>query len=287
MHGKKLCVNQRGLTMGINIDLVADTNYDGADNGVLEDFAKYAPAAIPVLTVRNAVNTLLDVSGILKMDRLRIFGHGQPGAQWVGAGFGSGDPDFHRMNAQAIRFEGTALKDRDLLAQLVGRFTPGGLVELHGCSVGVTRLGEGLTRALAQLWNVRVRAATEAQFADEEVKYEGGYIEAQPNGTIQKYKFGVPGFVVVPPPPPPSAPGVPPKFHQVGAVVTKADWLSSIALAQYGDMLLWPAIYDKNVKQLPQGPNVIKPMSKFEIPPISGYKPEQLEQIRSRGRNWR
>jgi hypothetical protein len=273
--------------MGINIDLVADTTYDGTDNGVLEEFAKYAPGAIPVLSLRDAVTTVRDSSGILKIDRLRIFGHGSPGTQWVGSGFGSGTPDTSRKLAQTIRFEGGALKDRDLLAQLVGRFTPGGLVELHGCSVGKSSNGQGLARALAQLWNVRVRAGTDLQHADPDAKFEGGYIEAQPNGTVQQFTFGVPGFVVIPPPPPKPAPGVPAKFHQVGTTVTEADWLSNIAKAEYGDMLLWPIIYDKNVKVLTMGPNVVKPRMKFEIPVLAAFKADQLAQIRQRGRNWR
>jgi hypothetical protein len=232
--------------------------------------------------------TARDASGIVTIDRLRVFGHGSPGVQWVGGGWGaSGNPDFTRTRAQTIRFQSGALQDRGLLAALAGRFTPGGLVELHGCGVGMSPAGQGLARALAQLWNVRVRAGTQTQNADEAAKFEGGFIEAQPNGTIQVYAFGVPGFVLIPAPPPPAPPGVPPKFHTVGAAVTKADWLSSIAQTHYGDMLLWPIIYDRNAKQMPKGPNVIKPHQKFEIPPIAGYKPEQLAEIRKRGRNWR
>jgi hypothetical protein len=225
------------------------------------------------------------------IDSLRIFGHGAPGQQWVGGGFGSGTPDLTRIRAQAIRFADGFLQDRPLLMQLCGQFTAGGsptdpkgLVELHGCSVGKTSLGHRLARMLAELWSVRVRAGTDLQHADAVDKFEGGYIEAVPFGTVSEHApGGALRYILVPPFP--TAPDKP-VIHEIGAVVTKADWLSSLAGRFYNDMLLWPIIFDKNKSATFTNPNAVRPRQKIEIPPLPTLTPAKREEIRARGRNW-
>jgi len=280
--------------MGISIDVIADTplgENEDYDNGVLVEWARLHPSAIRTISVRDMVNKLLTRSQATTIDRLRVFGHGSPGAQWVGGGFHGTFPDFTRKPGQSIRFENGFLQDRELLMQLTGRFTASGslakptaLVELHGCSVGISSAGHGLARLLAELWGVRVRAGTDLQNADEEDRFEGGFIEANPLGTVWAHAFSNPPYILIAP-----LPSAPERsvFHIVGATVTKADWLSSLADKHYGDMLLWPIIFDKNKSATFTNPNVIRPAQRIEIPPLPALTSQQRDQVRARGRDWR
>jgi hypothetical protein len=278
--------------MGISIDVIAETAHDNSDNGVLNDWVKLHPAAIRTLTVRDMVTKVLARTNGATIDVLRIFGHGSPGRQWVGGGFGSGNADAVKVRAQTIRFENGFLQDRPLLMELCERFpgggsraNPKGLVELHGCSVGKSPAGQGLARMLAEMWNVRVRAGTDLQHADSADKYEGGYIEAVPFGTVSEHApGGALRFILVPP-----FPSAPEKsvIHEIGAVVTKADWLSSLADRFYQDMLLWPIIFEKNKSATFTNPNAIKPRQKIEIPPLPTLTASERQQIRARGLNWK
>jgi len=283
--------------MGITINVISDTTYDKTDSGHLDEQAKLHPGAIRSLTVSDLVAKVTARAGSTPIDVLRIFGHGTAGVQWVGGGSGvAGSPDTFRIRAQAIRFTGGFLQDRALLMRLTGRFTAGGtptnpkgLVELHGCSVGTTSVGQGLTRMLAELWNVRVRAGMDLQYADAGDTYEGSYIEAVPFGTVTHHPRGAPAYILVPPfptAPDRTAPGKP-VIHEIGAVITKADWLSSLAGVHYGDVLLWPIIFDKNKSATFTNPNVMRPKQKIEIPPLPALTPSEREQIRARGRNWK
>jgi hypothetical protein len=282
--------------MGIRIVVIADTAYDNADNGFLDDQAKLHPGAIRSLSVSDMVAKVLARAGSASIDVLQIFGHGSAGAQWVAGGFGGGTQDTTRIRAQAIRFTGGFLQDRALLMRLTGRFTTGGtpsnpkgLVELHGCSVGKTSAGQGLARMLAELWDVRVRAGMDLQYADAGDTYEGGYIEAVPLGTVTQHARGALAYILVPPfptAPDRTAPGKP-VIHEVGAVITKADWLSSLAGIHYGDVLLWPIIFDKNKSATFTNPNVMRPKQKIEIPPLPALTAQEREQVRARGRNWK
>jgi hypothetical protein len=282
--------------MSINIDVIADTTYEKTDNGFLDEQAKLYPGAIRSLTLSDMITKVITRVGSTPIKTLRIFGHGSAGRQWVGGGFSSGSSDVTRIAAQTIRFANGALQDTALLARLAGRFVAGGspsnpegLVELHGCSVGKTAAGQGLARALAQLWNVRARAGTDLQYADAPGKYEGGYIEAVPLGTVFEHTFGGLKYLLVPPWPTAAPSPTPdkPVIHEIGAVVTKADWLSSLAGQFYGDVLLWPIIFDKNRSATFTNPNAIRPKQKIEIPPLPKLTPQEREQVRRRGLDWR
>lgn len=90
----------------------------------------------------------------------------------------------------------------------------------------------------------------------------------------------------------PPAQYVPPRplkyTHQVlGPVVQKHDWLSSIAQKWYGDMLLWPVLFDHNRDANFTNPNKIKVGQMIQVPDISDRSAAELDQIRLRGRSWR
>jgi hypothetical protein len=55
-----------------------------ADNGVLNEWADLHAGAIRSLIVSDMVHQLTARAGTRKIGWLRIFGHGAPGAQWVG-----------------------------------------------------------------------------------------------------------------------------------------------------------------------------------------------------------
>jgi len=67
--------------------------------------------------------------------------------------------------------------------------------------------------------------------------------------------------------------------------VVSGDSLSLISGRKYGDVLLWPVIYDANKPVIGGNPNLIKPGQNLTIPSIAGYSQGQLTAIRSRGRN--
>ncbi|MBS1823859.1 MAG: LysM peptidoglycan-binding domain-containing protein [Acidobacteria bacterium] len=69
--------------------------------------------------------------------------------------------------------------------------------------------------------------------------------------------------------------------------VVSGDSLSAIAGKFYGDVLLWPIIYDANKQTVGSDPNKIYPGQKLTIPDIGGYSSQQLTDARNRGRNWR
>ncbi len=76
--------------------------------------------------------------------------------------------------------------------------------------------------------------------------------------------------------------------HSVtGPRVERHDWLSSIAQKWYGDMLLWPILFDYNRDTAFTNPNKIVVGQTIKIPDISAKTPDQLNEYRSRGRNWR
>lgn len=73
----------------------------------------------------------------------------------------------------------------------------------------------------------------------------------------------------------------------VGPRVERRDWLSSIAEKWYGDMLLWPILFDYNRDGAFTNPNKIVVGQTIKIPDIAAKTPAQLNEYRTRGRNWR
>lgn len=69
--------------------------------------------------------------------------------------------------------------------------------------------------------------------------------------------------------------------------VVSGDSLSAITGRLWGDVLLWPLLYDANKTTIGSNPNLIKVGQKLTVPNIKGLSPSQLDQARTRGRNWR
>ena len=66
--------------------------------------------------------------------------------------------------------------------------------------------------------------------------------------------------------------------------VVSGDSLSLIAGRLWGDVLLWPILYDANRAVVGSNPNLIKPGQKLTVPDIGKYSSGQLADARNRGR---
>jgi hypothetical protein len=71
------------------------------------------------------------------------------------------------------------------------------------------------------------------------------------------------------------------------ATVQPGDSLSKIAQQQYGDMFLWPIIYDANRPTIGNNPNLICPGQVLTLPDLKHFSSSQLAAVRRRGHNWR
>ena len=79
-----------------------------------------------------------------------------------------------------------------------------------------------------------------------------------------------------------SFPGTP-RYHQVVA----GDWLSKIAIAFYGDVDLWPIIYDANMRTIGSDPDRIEPGQVLLIPERTFLTGGQVAHARQRAREWK
>lgn len=68
--------------------------------------------------------------------------------------------------------------------------------------------------------------------------------------------------------------------------VVSGDSLSLISGRYWGDVLLWPILYDANKQVVGPDPNKIVPGQKLTVPDIKAYSPQQISSARSRGQNW-
>ena len=66
--------------------------------------------------------------------------------------------------------------------------------------------------------------------------------------------------------------------------VVSGDSLSLITGRLWGDVLLWPILYDANRAVVGSNPNLIKPGQKLTVPDIGKYSSAQLAEARNRGR---
>jgi nucleoid-associated protein YgaU len=89
-------------------------------------------------------------------------------------------------------------------------------------------------------------------------------------------------------------PGKPPYWYTVRQGIPREDWLSVRAERHYGDMLLWPLIFEATrteerklgtVRFVNQ--NKLWAGQKIFVPDISGFTPEQRAAARARGRDWK
>jgi nucleoid-associated protein YgaU len=71
-------------------------------------------------------------------------------------------------------------------------------------------------------------------------------------------------------------------------VVQGGDSLSKIAQKEYGDMFLWPLIFDSNRQVIGSNPNIILPGQRLLIPDHTRLSPNQLAETERRGKTeWR
>jgi hypothetical protein len=74
---------------------------------------------------------------------------------------------------------------------------------------------------------------------------------------------------------------------EVAAGNSEKSTLSGIAKAQYGDLNLWPLIFDLNKDKIGPNPNRIKPGMKLLLLPIERYTAVELADARRRAPTWR
>lgn len=72
-----------------------------------------------------------------------------------------------------------------------------------------------------------------------------------------------------------------------GPEIQKKDWLSSIAGNWYGDLLLWPILFDFNKDPDFTNPNKMYVGQRVKIPFINELTPAQIKAYRQRGYNWK
>lgn len=134
----------------------------------------------------------------LKIERLRIFGHGGPGVVQLGRLMHARvDPTGQvtvpgvsnsRVTSDLNRLimlgpEGDILNGQ-FLRGLRDRFARGGWCELHCCNVAARQKGKDLLKALARLWNVNVAGSEDLQYPGRGL--EGTRYVARPNGTVSR-----------------------------------------------------------------------------------------------------
>lgn len=90
-----------------------------------------------------------------------------------------------------------------------------------------------------------------------------------------------------------SAPVRPPEMaatmftHEIGARIERKDWLSVISEKWYGDLLLWPIIFDFNRSAEFPHPKQMKPYMRIKVPFLPEMTKEQRIAVRQRGLNWK
>jgi hypothetical protein len=107
------------------------------------------------------------------------------------------------------------------------------------------------------------------------------------NRTLGSKSPGGPESLYPPPTRPPETVSVMYTHTVEGPSVKQSDWLSSIAKKWYGDMLLWPIIFDFNRTAQFSNPNVIVVGQRIKVPFINNMTPAQLADYRKRGLNWK
>jgi hypothetical protein len=261
----------------------------GGDHGHNHRY-RIHPNAIQTWSVIHFIDRVRFTARPGQIDLLRVFGHGTDGEQNVAGGFHGKVEDIARDADCCIMFlGGLVLNKWERLQTLRDRFSSSGSVQLHGCHTGRGAKGRSLCLALARLWNVPVSAAYEPQFPDNADAFEGKFITATPAGGVHE-KGGGPSLKCVRFAPPADKLGRDRPLlgtHTVGSQIREQDWLSNIAKKWYGDMLLWPVLFDFNQSAVFSNPNHMKPGQAIMVPSISDLTPDQRRIYRQRGLNWR
>jgi hypothetical protein len=123
--------------------------------------------------VTQMVKKIIEEAGDSMIDKLVIWGHGGPGSQGVSRGTESDrNADWAGIDIENLidrTSDGEEVKRqkklmRDTLRLLWDVLDYSGVVELHGCSVGSTPAGQVFLMALANIWEVPVRAGSVTQY---------------------------------------------------------------------------------------------------------------------------
>ena len=106
---------------------------------------------------------------------------------------------------------------------------------------------------------------------------------------FQNFVAGRPPAIVQPTPVvPPTQPGTLMAVHTVkGPKIQYEDWLSNIAKKYYGDMLLWPILFDFNKGPDFSNPNKMYIGQRVKVPFIDKITPVERAAYRKRGYDWR
>ena len=142
------------------------------DEFIVEDY--HTIPTIAVFIVKHAKN--------MKIDLLRLCGHGNAGELVMGTGLDiATQAHFRKLNNAGV-------------------FAPNAVVEIHGCGVAsatplvqdadghwvgfwqTNGVGHKFVKALARTLGVTVKAAVEGQVADVNYRFEFQYITVAPNG---------------------------------------------------------------------------------------------------------
>jgi len=75
--------------------------------------------------------------------------------------------------------------------------------------------------------------------------------------------------------------------HEIGARIERKDWLSVISEKWYGDMLLWPVIFDFNRSPDFTHPKQMKPFMRIKVPVLPTMTSAERTAIRKRALDWR
>lgn len=183
--------------MGLEIDIL--DQYWKA-----EGKAGFVKLHIMVYNVAEAVQGILKILKKHKgekISRLRFFGHGIEGSQFVGVKCKNAkkekiavDRDDWKRSIIGFARKNTVFLNQGELAKLKGKFAtkkgfwdsltstaPPAVVELRGCSVGGGEDGKRLIKWLSELWQVGVRAAEQDQLSgdkDTTNEWEGTVFES-------------------------------------------------------------------------------------------------------------
>lgn len=135
----------------------------------------FFPHALRATTLQDLVLQVTARIGFHRdLRRLRIIGHGHPGAQGLG--------DSHHL-ANVFDSSTSVSMDWMTLQNLADVFSPQGWLELHGCNVAQGYAGKAYLARLAGLLGVPVRAGTAVQFGGSRANDEflwGQWREARP-----------------------------------------------------------------------------------------------------------
>lgn len=127
------------------------------DNGFLAEKAGKNPGCLRVTSVKDMVDKVLNsLKPDEKIQRLVLYGHGQPGV--IGIGDGMGWETGKHINSD------TAWQNE--LKRLKGKFTDDGEIFLGGCNTGANEAGSNKLKEVADVTGVTVKAPTGKVYGD-------------------------------------------------------------------------------------------------------------------------